>query len=163
MKKAKSDTKVYVFDTSAILECWVRSYPPDVFPGLYDFLSAEIEEGKLVAPDEVLYEIGKKDDDVLAWGKKNRTMFLPLDEEIQMAAVDILEDFPRLVEAGGKRSVADPFVIALAKVKDGIVVTMEKNIATERRIRIPRVCDELKIKWCSVVQYFRLVGVKFGS
>jgi hypothetical protein len=25
----------YCFDTSVLIECWSRSYPPDVFPGLH--------------------------------------------------------------------------------------------------------------------------------
>ena len=26
----------YCFDTSALMECWTRYYPPDVFPALWE-------------------------------------------------------------------------------------------------------------------------------
>ncbi|EKD93127.1 MAG: hypothetical protein ACD_28C00234G0003 [uncultured bacterium] len=60
----------YVFDTSAILECRQRYYPPDVFPSLYQKLEEMIEAGIIIVPDEVKTELSKKDDDTLGWLKK---------------------------------------------------------------------------------------------
>ena len=53
-------------------------------------------------------------------------MFVPLGEEVQLATQEILTQFPRLVGTMKDRNRADPFVIALAKVKAAIVVTGEK-------------------------------------
>jgi len=144
----------YVFDTSAILECRQRYYPPDVFPSLYQKLEEVIEAGIIIVPDEVKTELSKKDDETLGWLKKNHKMVVELDEPIQQAVINILNDYPKLVESG-RRSGGDPFVIALAQVRGAVVVTMEQNIPTEKKIKIPRVCEALGIRCLSVVAFIR--------
>ncbi|MCK5602211.1 DUF4411 family protein, partial [Candidatus Pacearchaeota archaeon] len=73
----------YCIDTSAILDGWVRYYPPDVVPGLWEKLENLISNGQLIATEEVLYELEKKKDDVYKWAKKHEKMFVPIDEKIQ--------------------------------------------------------------------------------
>ena len=60
----------------------------------------------------MLLELERQDDDVFAWAKRHVT-FMPLEDEIQASATEILAKFPQLVNARRSRSVADPFVIAL--------------------------------------------------
>jgi hypothetical protein len=146
---------VYVIDTSALLDGWVRYYPPDVFPSLWSYLEEMIKSGDLLSPDEVLLELGQKDDEIHKWAKANSTMFVPLDEEVQNATQEILHQFPRLVGAMKDRNRADPFVIALAKVKEAIVVTGERSSGTRERPRIPNVCDQFKIGHCTLLQLIR--------
>jgi Domain of unknown function (DUF4411) len=146
---------VYVIDTSALLDGWVRYYPPDVFPSLWSHLEEMVKSGDLLSPDEVLLELGQKDDEIHKWAKANNTMFVPLDEEIQNATQEILSQFPRLVGAMKDRNRADPFVIALAKVKEAIVVTGERSSGTRERPRIPNVCDQFKISHCTLLQLIR--------
>lgn len=81
----------YCFDTSALLQCWARYYPADVFPGLWDRLDAMIPPGELVAPDEVGREIAKQDDGLNAWVKVRPELLIPLDDEIQRATSEALE------------------------------------------------------------------------
>ena len=153
----------YSFDTSAFLEGWVRSYPPDLFPSLWAKIEQLVDDGILVASEEVMEDLGKKDDDVLAWVKKRRHMFRPLTEEIQKAVSEILgeEKFERLVDSRTDRSRADPFVIALAKVENHTVVTEEKNIGTPARPKIPIVCKHFGIPCIKLLQFIREQGWKF--
>ncbi len=146
---------MYVIDTSALLDGWVRYYPPDVFPSLWSQLEEMIKTGELLSPDEVLLELGQKDDEVHNWAKANSTMFVPLDEEIQNATQEILSQFPRLVGAMKDRNRADPFVIALAKVKAATVVTGERSSGTPDRLRIPNVCDHFRISHRTLLQLIR--------
>jgi hypothetical protein len=146
---------VYVIDTSALLDGWVRYYPPDVFPSLWSHLEGMITSGELLSPDEVLSELSQKDDAVYKWAKTNSAIFVPLDEEVQRATAEILAEFPRLVGAMKDRNRADPFVIALAKTKQAIVVTGEKSIGTRDRPRIPIVCDHFGIGHCTLLQLIR--------
>jgi hypothetical protein len=113
------------------------------------------EGGVIVSPDEVLRDLAKKDDRVHAWAKTQSKMFVPLDEPIQKAAAEILGRFPQLVDTMRDRSQADPFVIALAKVKKYTVVTGEKAAGTTQRPRIPNVCDAFGIEHISIVQFIR--------
>lgn len=152
---------MYVIDTSALLDGWVRHYPPDVFPSLWSNLEIMIKSGEILSPDEVLSELSQKDDAIHKWAKANNAMFLPLDEDIQRATMEILDHFPRLVGAMKDRNRADPFVIALAKVKGAIVVTGEKSIGTPDRPRIPIVCNHFGVSHCTLLQLIREKGWTF--
>jgi len=150
---------VYVIDTSALLDGWARHYPPDVFPSLWSLIEEMIKVGELLSPDEVLVELSQKDDTVHRWAKANSAMFVPLDEDIQRATQDILDQFPRLVGAMKDRNRADPFVIALAKVKDAIVVTGERvsGLGTA-----PEFLSSATISVLVIVQYLSLLERKDG-
>jgi len=80
----------YSIDTSAILDAWVRGFPPEVMPGLWKQLEELIDNGQLIATEEVLYELKKKEDEVYKWAKSHETMFVPTDEQIQIAVTEIL-------------------------------------------------------------------------
>ena len=152
---------MYVIDTSALLDGWVRYYPRDVFPSLWLNLEEMIRSGELLSPDDVLLELGQKDDEVYRWAKANSAMFVPLGEDVQQATQEILTQFPRLVGTMKDRNRADPFVIALAKVKDAIVVTGERSSGTRDRPRIPNVCDQFRISHRSLLQLIRDKGWTF--
>ena len=87
----------YCIDTSAILDGWVRYYPRDVFPTLWDRLEKMIASGRLVAPDEVLRELSKNDDDLHKWALLQEGLFCPLEDDVQTTTSDILRAFPKLV------------------------------------------------------------------
>jgi hypothetical protein len=120
-----------------------------------------IRTGELLSPDEVLSELSQKDDTVYQWANTNGAMFLPLDEDIQRATQEILGEFPRLVGAMKDRNRADPFVIALSKVKHAIVVTGEKSLGTRDRPRIPIVCDHFGIGHRTMLELIRDKGWTF--
>jgi hypothetical protein len=152
---------MYSIDTSALLDAWIRWYPPDLFPKLWKNIESLISEQRLFATEEVLVELEKKDDEIFKWAKKQK-MFHPLIAEIQTIASQILAKFPRLIDSRGERSQADPFVVALARHKNLVVVTGEKNFGTEDRPKIPIVCKEFGIKSISIVQLIRSEGWRFG-
>ncbi len=68
---------MFCFDTSALLECWSRYYPIDVFPGIWERFAYLVEGGDVIAPDEVHEEIKKKDDGLAEWLKTRPGMFVP--------------------------------------------------------------------------------------
>lgn len=154
------DTPLYSIDTSAILDAWIRWYPPDLFPRLWENIELLIKEKRLIASEEVLVELEKKDDDVFKWAKK-QDMFYPLSTEIQIKVSEILSKFPRLIDSRKDRSQADPFVIALAIQEKCLVITGEKNQGTADKPRIPIVCQAFDIKPINIVQLFRSEGWRF--
>jgi hypothetical protein len=151
----------YCIDTSALLDGWVRWYPPDTFHTLWRNIEALIEQAAIVAPEEVLMELSKKDDDVHKWAKRNKAMFLAPIEDIQIATSEVLGRFPRLVDSRKDRSQADPFVIAAARVYDLIVVTEEKRPGTEDRPTIPIVCTSFGIRHMRLLDMIRDQGWRF--
>ena len=147
----------YSVDTSALMNGWTKHYPPDVFETVWERIAGLIEEGRFLAPDEVLRELEKQEDDLHKWAKARSKMFLPLEQAIQQRAGAIANQFKSLVQTktvmGGS---ADPFVIALAVERNLIVVTDEQR--RPKNPRIPDVCDALGVRCIPLVQLFREEG-----
>jgi uncharacterized protein DUF4411 len=153
----------YSIDTSSLVEAWHRRYPVDVFPALWDGIDRLISSPRLLASDEVFQEIKKKDDDLYEWVKARPGLFRPLDREIQAAVREVLRRFPRLINTQRGRNQADPFVIALAQVEHGTVVTNEVHLGSIDRPRIPDVCDALGVPCINVLGLIRREGWRFGT
>lgn len=152
---------IYCIDTSALMDAWIRYYSPDVFPSLWGNIDEMIEQRELISPEEVLFELEKKEDDLYQWAKNRKNMFKTLTAEIQLATNEILSAFPRLVEAGKDRTEADPFVIAVAKANDATFITSEKFSSKQKKVRIPVVCQHYNIKSINMLQLIREQGWKF--
>jgi len=150
---------MYSLDTSALLDGWVRYYPPDVFGSVWTRLAQLGKAGTAIVTEEVIAELEKKEDDVWKWAKTELTV-VPIDAPIQVEVSQILGAHPRLVDNRKNRSKADPFVIALAKVKGFAVVTGEKPSGNLEKPRIPDVCDALApaVPYTSLLGLFRKQG-----
>ena len=147
----------YSVDTSALMDAWVRYYPPDVFGTLWTRLDELGKSGRLLAIDEVRRELEKKDDELYKWVSARPTMIVTLDEALQGASTPIINRFPSLTNTKTVMSgSADPFVIALAQVRELTVVTSEKSKPSKPRI--PDVCKVLGVPCITLVEMFRKEG-----
>lgn len=151
----------YCFDTSALLECWSRSYPPDVFPGLWEKLNDLVAFRRIISPDEVRVELSKQEDDLKKWVDARPFMFLPLEEPLQVATAEVLREHPLLMKATKNRNGADPFVIAAAKLNGYTVVTEEQG-GSDRKPKIPSVCRALGVPCIDVLRFLREQGWTFS-
>ncbi len=145
----------YSIDTSAFLDAWVRYYPPDVFPGIWEQMDRAAKAGTVKSSDEVLRELSKKDDGAHDWIKAHTEMIIPLDNEIERHVQEIMSRYPRLVDSKKGRSGGDPFVIAVARAKNLAVITGENATGNIAIPRIPDVCDDLGIRWLRMLDFFR--------
>ena len=136
---------IYCLDSSGLLNGWKRHYPADVFPDLPEKLEQLADVGRLIIPEDVLRELEKKDDELKTWARKLTKAVVPLNEEIQEAALEILGRFRRLVDTRTGRSGADPFLVATAKVRSAMVITGEDASNNTNKPRIPDVCRALNI------------------
>jgi hypothetical protein len=150
----------YCFDTSVLIECWSRSYPPDVFPGLWVKLDALIAQQEVLCADEVRVELERQEDDLAKWIKVRPQLFVPLDDAIQRATSEVLVAHPLLMKATKNRNGADPFVIATAQVRGLTVVTEEKG-GTDTKPKIPSVCAALRVPCVNVLSFIRDHGWSF--
>ncbi|MFI5851889.1 DUF4411 family protein [Micromonospora chalcea] len=146
---------MYSIDTSSLIEAWHRRYPQDVFPGLWESIDELISLGRLQASEEVRQELKKKDDELFNWAQERPQLFCEADVANQIAVRSILQAHPRLVNTQKGRSQADPFVIALAKVRRCTVITNETALGSLERPRIPDVCGALGIACISVLDFIR--------
>lgn len=151
---------LFCLDTNALIEPWHRRYPPDMFPRFWDQLDTLAAEGIVLAPEEVLHELSKVDDDLYAWARARRHFFRPIDRAVQAAMQAILRQFPRLVDDKKGRNIADPWVIAQAQVSSAIVVTDELP-RHGKSPRIPDVCEAMNIPWTNLLAFMREVGMSF--
>ena len=65
---------MYSIDTSAVLDGWIRYYPPDVFGTVWAHLEQLGRSGQLFATEEVIVELEKKDEAAHAWSKRSLTV-----------------------------------------------------------------------------------------
>jgi predicted nucleic acid-binding protein len=150
----------FCLDTNAFIEPWRSRYPIDVFPTFWQTLDEWGRDGVIVAPEEVLHEIEKVDDELLAWLKVRRYIFEVPDEVVQQKLKAILAQFQRLVDTKKGRSIADPWVIAQAQVLGAIVVT-EEVASKGKSPKIPDVCESLKVPYTNVLGLIRKMKLKF--
>jgi hypothetical protein len=150
----------YSLDTSAILDGWNRYYPPKVFPTVWERLENLAFKGVLIATEEVLRELEKQDDEVYRWVKAQANMVVPIDDQIQIEVSFILNAYPRLVNTQRNRSQADPFVIALARLVDGVVVSGEGRRSLKNP-KVPDVCDDMGIPHMRLVDVLSQQGFTF--
>lgn len=80
--------------------------------------------GDLIVTVEVLHELQRIEDDAYRWVKdRQQYMVFPMDNRIQSVVRQILDTHKRLVDTHRGRHHADPFVVALASVENGTVVS----------------------------------------
>jgi Domain of unknown function (DUF4411) len=154
---------IYVFDTSSFIR--LNSYFPDVFPAFWHQFDQAVGAGEIVSTREVLRELDREDPDhVLTWAKRNVAVFaMPNNQETQFVGrILAVPHFQQLIGMKARLTgtpVADPFVIACAAVRDGIVVTEEK--LKQNAAKIPNVCQHFKVDCVSLEGFMRAVGWSF--
>lgn len=156
--------EIYCIDTSSLIAAWHEYYPIANFPGFWEHLARLIDDGRLVAPDEVLLETKPKSDDLHKWLKQFPDMFVKLDVDANFQPIvsAILRNFPRLVGELKDRTRADPFVIALAELRGHCVVTQENPVSTPDRPRIPLVCGARGVRCQNLLALIQAENWRIG-
>ena len=154
---------MYSIDSAALIDAWVRKYPPDFLPSLWDEIAALIEAGTLVSPEEVLLELERGGDDLYEWAREHEHMFHPPTLDLQARVAHIVNAFPSFVPDRAPDGIwADPYVIALGQEVGGAVVTSERLAEPNaRHVQIPNVCQSLGIRCITPLEFFRERGWRF--
>lgn len=153
--------KVYVIDTSALIDLYVY-YHPRVFSNLASEIENLVGCSSLVTSELVLEEIQKKEDEISDWLSSRQKMVVSVDSYQDPWIRLVMKDHGDLVKPTDGIFCADPFVIALAKA---ITLKREKQnkahcacvvTSESRRIanRIPQVCKALDIECKTLLQMF---------
>lgn len=148
----------YVFDSDSLINLF-RHYYPERFPTLWEKFNILVSEGQLTSVREVLNEIGSNEDILGTWAKEQKNiLFLESTvEELKFVAqifqVQHFQAMIRKQERLKGKPVADPFVIARAKISGACVVTQEKK--TENAAKIPNVCDHFGIRWTNLEGFMK--------
>lgn len=118
----------YVFDTSSIRS--LQHFYPRVFKSIWDGLDDLVTRQELISTREVYNERQAVSDEVLKWAKNHKVMFsTPTGAELLFVSqIFKIKHFQGLIGAQQRLKgtpVADPFVIACARIKQATVVTEE--------------------------------------
>lgn len=149
----------HVVDASIWIDLHDR-YPQDVFPSIWELFDALIAAGEMQSPDEVKVEITRRKKTITTWAQSQTDLFCPLEPDIQVCVTDLLGRYPGLTDPESERGMADPFVVALAKVKgDAIVISGESKRGGPSKT-IPDVCDKESIPCMKLLDFLRSRGVK---
>jgi hypothetical protein len=147
---------VYFFDTNSLSV--LRNYYPERFPSFWQQFDEAVEDGAVLSVREVFNELQRFENGtwLIDWAQRNKQMFrVPGPEEAQF--VSEIFRVPHFRTMVGKQQqlqglpVADPFVIAAAKVAGGCVVTEEG--VRPNAAKIPNVCSHFKVH-CTNLQGF---------
>ena len=150
----------YSVDTSALIDAYYRTYTPNVFVSFWRYLTDLASRGVVVASEEVWQELAKKrESELTKWAKSVPGMFQRTDSEVQTTVHDVLSAYPNLVQANSAKSKADPFVIALAKVRVCAVLTCEQATGNLQGPKIPDVCRALGIRLVTFSQMLHEQGI----
>lgn len=155
---------IYVFDTSSFSE--FKHFYPGVFKSVWVGLETLVEQKELISTREVWNELerGDADQHTNEWLKNRKHIFTtPSAAELQFV-VKIFQE-PHFQGLIGQKQrlkgdpVADPFVIACAKVVGGTVVTEERY--KENAAKIPNVCMHFDIPCINLEDFMQQQGWSF--
>jgi len=152
---------IYCIDTSSILEWYVRTYPPSIFPSLPERMEALIANGRLRSPKAVMDEI-RAGDDCHKWAKAQSALFVEESVSVQRLVLNLMATHHNPGKPLKGINGADPFVIAMAK--DGgdrwVVVADEHPGSLENR-KIPFVCNHADVQCINFQSMMRAEGWQF--
>lgn len=140
----------YSLDTSFFMDWQARFYPVDIFQTLQQRVESLIATQQCVAVGLVHEEIDAVGTpDLRAWAKRHHGLFVPVSAEIQKAGAAIEGRYPDLMDPKSPYQSADAYVIALAQIAGGVVVSQETSASQKKNPKrnyfIPDVCRELGV------------------
>lgn len=164
---------IYVFDTSSLRS--LQHFYPRVFKSIWDSLDGLVAKQDLISTREVFNELERQavSAEVLKWAKENKALFTtPIGSELQFVAeIFKIKHFHGLIGTQQRLKgtpVADPFVIACAKVKKATVVTEEGWQRTGNPLtlkpnaaKIPNVCAHFKVPCVDLEEFMHRQGWTF--
>lgn len=155
---------IYVFDSNSLIDLF-KHYYPSRFPSLWEKFDGLVLSENITSVREVANEITQRDDRLSDWTKSNKTIFpISSPDELKIVA-DIFRknhfqaNIHKKERLQGK-AVADPFVIAKAKiVEDGCVVTQETFKVNAAKI--PNICRAFDVPYLNLEGFMEKEGWEF--
>ncbi|TGM95491.1 DUF4411 family protein [Leptospira dzoumogneensis] len=152
----------YCIDTSSYITAWCHHYSPAIFESLWKKVGEALNQGIIISPREVLDELERGSDELLKWAKLHKAAFIELEEKPQKILSEIMKSHPKIIDLSIPEIQADPYVIALAKHTDTIIVTEEKSaVDSKKKLKIPDVAKNYKVNCVPFSKLIEMEGWKF--
>lgn len=145
---------IYVIDTSSINV--LKNYYTGVFSSFWESFDNLVKEGRVISVKEALNEAYSKIDSehLQQWIRANKSIFLPPSSKTEAQYVKEIFDIPHFKylipdkKLLTSNPIADPFVVAAARIRNGCVVTEEKY--KKGASKIPNVCEHFNVRWTNI-------------
>lgn len=143
-----------------------RYYPLDVFVSLNTRIEQLIKSNDFRAVELVKEEINAVGTpDLKTWAGSHKNLFVPLVPDVQLEAAAIEAQYPDLLDVKSPYQSADAYVIAFAKLQNGIVISQETSAHEKRNPKkihyIPDVCRDLGVPCINLLGLMRKERWKF--
>ena len=150
---------LYCLDTSSLIH--LRNFPVEVFGQFWELLDSLADEGRLIAPREVLREVAKQEDVGHGWARGHPGVFLDPDAEQGALVGSLQTQYPDL-NVPEKPLHADPWCLALGVLRtrgdDSCYLINEERDA---RPKLPWLCVQLGVPWARLLGIPELEGLQF--
>lgn len=147
----------YIFDSGPLIDIF-RHYYPERFPSLWEKFNTLVSDGKIISVKEVFNEINSREDALSNWAKAQKDIFLPSTVEELEFVTEIfkIQHFQAMIRRKERlqgKPVADPFVIARAKIFNCPVVTTEYH--KDNAAGIYNVCTHFSIACINTEEFMQ--------
>ena len=153
----------YVVDTN-VFRTFFRYYYKDVTPDLFENLDSMIKHNEIISVKEVYHELSKqhqKDSEFMKIIENYKSIFQEPtnDEEIEiLKQIYSKRNYQNNISEknmlhGGP--LAHGFLVAKAKIENGILVTAEQY--SPNAAKIPNICEEFKIAYISFEEFLKVI------
>ena len=157
-----------VFDASSMIYAW-DNYPERQFPGLWEWMAAQIEEKKLVMPSVAFDEVAQKTPECGQWLKDRDIDLLEISNAILQDAMRIKKLLGVADDSYHPKGVGenDLLIIATAKRHEAELVSDEERQPTPpkepSKRKIPAVCamNEVAVDCVNFIEYIKKSDVVF--
>lgn len=153
----------YLLDSNIFIQSR-KQLPMDVWVTFWQRMAELAQSGSIVSCEKVKDEIDN--DDVYDWVKANapKGFFKPLDAQTMVSYAEVQQWAAGQAFTESAKSdfatVADAFLIAMAKAKGMTVVTLEKsNPLRKSRVMIPDACEAIGARCLDLNDALRELGV----
>ena len=155
---------MYVFDTNSFIT--LGHFFPERFLSFWKSFNLYVSEEKILSVREVYKELDREETrpHLFQWIKDNRNIFKkPTGKETEIVAQ--IFQIPKFQHLIGQRQrlkgspVADPWLIASAKIQNGCVISEEK--AKPNAVKIPNVCQHFDVDCCNLETFMKREGWEF--
>ena len=158
----------YVVDANILISAYRDQYPPDLFPGFWDFMAHQVAEGRVLIIDRVRAEITSPTELVQWVDKASSGAFVSTVSQPVAATygemAEWIQENPQFLPAAVEEFArgADGWLAAFALVTAAVVVTNEVFLPdVRRRVPLPNLCQQFNIRHCNMIEMLRGLDTKF--
>ena len=152
----------FIIDSSILIDLH-RTQPKEItiYAKLWKNLEDSMRDGDILISEEVYFELTRGEDDLSIWIKDMRlfypTAFIESNSRVQQKVVEVMARCQSLVDPDSDKNHADPFLVAVGILTNGIVVCSESpRKQKDQRCKVPDACEEFGIKCIKYLDFAKL-------